>query len=142
MVCAAVEAMIDCCGGEVGVPVDDVLDTDRSLAEVDGTGSHLWAGVGLEGSRGGARMMFFGIDATGCECKTSLWRWFSYALRAHCLITYPACIWIEESPPHPVFPHFPHLLAAVEEHRQHPFAKVDDANVFFRLGRLGSIVCH
>lgn len=31
---------MDCCGGEVGVPVEDVLETDRSLADVEGTGSH------------------------------------------------------------------------------------------------------
>ena len=54
------------------MPIEDVRETDRSLAEVDGTGNHWWAGEGLEGSSGGAFMMFFGIDATGCECKTSL----------------------------------------------------------------------
>lgn len=55
------------------MPVDDVLETDRSLADVDGIGSHWWAGVGLEGSSGGALIIFFGIEATGCECRTSFY---------------------------------------------------------------------
>lgn len=54
------------------MPEDEVLEADFSLAEDAGMGSHWCAGVGLDGSRGGAFMMLFGIDATGCECSTSL----------------------------------------------------------------------
>lgn len=72
MVCAAADAIMDCAGGEIGVPVEDVLETERSLAEAEGTGSHWCAGVGLDESSGGAFMILLGIDATGWECKTSL----------------------------------------------------------------------
>jgi len=53
------------------VPLEEVLDADFSFADDEGTGSQLWAGVGLEGSSGGAFILLFGIDATGCECNTS-----------------------------------------------------------------------
>ena len=55
----------------MGVPDEDVLEVDRSLADDEGTGSHWCAGVGFEGSRGGAFILFFGIVTTGAECKTS-----------------------------------------------------------------------
>jgi len=57
--------MSDWPGGEDGVPVAEVFDDVFNLADEAGTGSHWWAGVGFDGSRGGAFMMFFGIDATG-----------------------------------------------------------------------------
>ena len=63
---------MDWLGGEDGVPLEEVLDADLSLAEDAGTGNHWCAGVGLEGSSGGAFIMLLGIDATGAECKTSL----------------------------------------------------------------------
>ena len=47
------------------MPDAEVFDADFSLAEVDGIGSHWWAGVGFEGSRGGAFRLLFGIEATG-----------------------------------------------------------------------------
>ena len=72
MVCAAEEAMVEYSGGEVGVPLEEVLDVDFSFADDEGTGSQLCAAVGWEGSRGGAFMLLFGMDATGCECNTSL----------------------------------------------------------------------
>jgi hypothetical protein len=56
------------------MPVSDVAEEDFNFAEDEGTGSHAWAGVGLAGSRGGAFRLLFGIDETGCECKTSLCR--------------------------------------------------------------------
>ena len=71
MVCAADDAMTDWPEGDEGVPVEEVFEADFSLAEVAGTGSHWCAGVGFDGSRGGAFMMFLGMDATGAECRTS-----------------------------------------------------------------------
>ena len=44
-----------------------------SLDEEAGIGRYACAGVGLAGSSGGAFRLFFGIDETGCECKTSFW---------------------------------------------------------------------
>ena len=65
MVCAAVEGRAALAGGEDGVPDEDVRDCDLSLADGLGMGSHWWAGVGFEGSKGGAFMLLLGIDATG-----------------------------------------------------------------------------
>jgi hypothetical protein len=41
--------MVEYSGGEDGVPLEEVLDADFSFADDEGTGSQLWAGVGLEG---------------------------------------------------------------------------------------------
>lgn len=54
----------------MGVPLVDVFAV-FSFAEAAGTGSQLWAVVGLAGSSGGALRLFLGIDETGCVCKTS-----------------------------------------------------------------------
>ena len=59
--------------GEVGVPLVDVLVGDFSLAEDEGIGSQLWAGVGFAGSNGGALRLFFGTEDIGYECNTSFW---------------------------------------------------------------------
>lgn len=47
------------------MPDAEVLDADLSRAEEEGIGSHWWAGVGFEGSRGGAFILLLGIEATG-----------------------------------------------------------------------------
>lgn len=47
------------------MPDAEVLEDDLSRAEDEGTGSHWWAGVGFEGSRGGAFILLFGTEATG-----------------------------------------------------------------------------
>ena len=52
-------------GGDEGVPEDDVLEPDFSLADVEGIGSQLCAGVGADGFKGGAFILLFGMDATG-----------------------------------------------------------------------------
>lgn len=65
MVWAAAEGRVEYSVGDTGVPVVDVGLEDFSLAEVDGTGSQLWAGVGLAGSSGGALRLFLGTEATG-----------------------------------------------------------------------------
>jgi hypothetical protein len=64
--------MFEVWGGELGVPLEEVIDADLSFADAEGMGSQLWPGVGFEGSRGGALRLFLGMDATGCECNTSL----------------------------------------------------------------------
>jgi hypothetical protein len=73
MVWAAAEGKVVFSTGEVGVPLVDALVTDLSFAEAEGTGSQLWAGVGLAGSSGGALRLFFGTDEIGGECKTSFY---------------------------------------------------------------------
>lgn len=65
MVCAAEDANVECSGGEVGVPLEETFDVDLNFADDDGTGSHWCAGVGFEGSRGGAFMLLLGMEATG-----------------------------------------------------------------------------
>ena len=40
MLWAAEDAMLVLAGGDVGVPVDEVVEFDRSFAVEDGTGSH------------------------------------------------------------------------------------------------------
>lgn len=65
MVWAAAEGIVEYSVGDTGVPVLDVVPEDFSLAEVEGTGSQLCAGVGFAGSSGGAFKLFFGTDATG-----------------------------------------------------------------------------
>lgn len=73
MVWAATEGVLDEGGGEVGVPdADDIPLAERSLAEAEGMGRNPWPGEGLAGSSGGALRLFFGMDATGCELRTSL----------------------------------------------------------------------
>ena len=58
--------------GEVAVPAAAAVPVDDlNFADVEGTGSHAWAGVGFAGSSGGALRLFFGTDDAGCECKTS-----------------------------------------------------------------------
>jgi hypothetical protein len=51
-----------------------VVEAALSLAEDAGIGSQAWAGEGLAGSRGGAFITDFGMEAIGCECNTSFFR--------------------------------------------------------------------
>ena len=57
-----------------GFPVPSGRDAGvaLSLAEADGIGRKAWAGVGLDGSLGGARRWDFGRFDIGGECSTSL----------------------------------------------------------------------
>lgn len=88
-------------------------------------------------------MMLFGIDATGWECRTSLYRPFiRNPWRTLTLGTHPACVGIEKSPPDTIFANVPHFPATIEKHGKHTLAKIDDGDVFFRLGRLSRIVGH
>jgi hypothetical protein len=54
-----------------GASVGDV-PAPLSFADVEGTGSHAWAGAGFAGSRGGALRLFFGTEDAGWEWSTSL----------------------------------------------------------------------
>ena len=59
-------------------------------------------------------MMFFGIDATGAECKTSLCE-LSFS-NGSCISfdpTYPASIRVQESPPDSILPDLLHLMTTV-----------------------------
>jgi hypothetical protein len=70
----------DACGksdGDVGAPVAIGPVDDLNFADVEGTGSQAWAGVGFAGSSGGALRLFFGTDEAGWECKTSLCSYIS-----------------------------------------------------------------
>lgn len=88
-------------------------------------------------------MMLFGIEATGWECRTSLYiQLIRNPWRKLILGTHPACVGIEKSPPDAIFPNVPHFPATIEKHGKHAFAKIDDGDVFFRLGRLSRIVGH
>ena len=40
MLWAADEAIVEWLGGEIGVPLDDTVEFDLSLADSEGTGSH------------------------------------------------------------------------------------------------------
>lgn len=55
--------------GAFGIPwaFTDVVDAAFSFADDVGTGRYACAGEGLAGSRGGAFMLDFGIDAIGWE---------------------------------------------------------------------------
>ena len=57
------------------------MEFDLSFADVDGTGSHWCAGVGFAGSSGGAFMLLLGIEATGCEWRTSFFKTISNVMR-------------------------------------------------------------
>ncbi len=87
--------------------------------------------------------MLLGIDATGCECSTSLYEvtvrlpWESMSVRTH-----PACVGIKKPPPDTVFANFPHFPATVEKHGKHAFTKIDNGDVLLGLGRLRRIVGH
>lgn len=65
--CAADDASTAERGGELGVPLADVVlaPADFSLAVADGMGKKLCPGVGFAGSKGGALRLFFGSDETG-----------------------------------------------------------------------------
>jgi hypothetical protein len=67
VLCDAADGNVDCVGGDIGVP-EELTEPDRSFALWLGTGSHWCASVGFAGSRGGAFKLFFGMEATGCEC--------------------------------------------------------------------------
>ena len=68
-------------GGDIGVPLFDVVPDDLNLADVAGTGSHWCPGVGFAGSSGGAFRLFLGIDETGGPWRTSFWYLVSFRLR-------------------------------------------------------------
>lgn len=94
-------------------------------------------------------MLLLGIDATGCECNTSL-----YGMSAPPTLKpssgrgnlgappYPACVRIQEPPPHSVLPNFPHLPTPIKEDAEHSLPQIDYAHVFLRLGGFSGVVCH
>ena len=105
-------------GGWCGIPCGFAVGTDPalSLADVAGTGRNACAGEGLAGSRGGVFILDFGIDEVGWECRTS----FLFAsargkINIRDYDTYPACIWIKESPPNAIIPDLVHLATSIEE---------------------------
>jgi len=73
IVCAAVDGLAAYSVGPVGIPwaFTGVLEAAFNFAEDAGTGRKTWAGVGFAGSRGGAFILDFGIDAMGWEWSTS-----------------------------------------------------------------------
>src|SRR5689334_8245535 len=56
--------------------------------------------------------------------------------------TYPARIWVEESPPHPIFQHIFHFSTSVQEDTKHSLSQVYYACVFFCLCWFCGVVCH
>jgi hypothetical protein len=94
-----------------------VPPVDFNLAEDEGTGSQLWAGVGFAGSRGGAFRLFFGTDDAGWEWSTSVC--LDISIRATSYIPDdfidPACVRIQESPPYAILSDFLHLPATIQK---------------------------
>lgn len=82
VLCDAAEGNVVWAGGETGVPLE-LTEPDLSFALWLGTGSHWCPSVGLAGSKGGALRLFLGIEATGCECSTSLQLAFGSRKRHH-----------------------------------------------------------
>lgn len=56
--------------------------------------------------------------------------------------SYPASVWIQESPPDSVLPNFLHLPTPVEENTEHSLPQIDYAHILLRFGGFSGIVCH
>jgi hypothetical protein len=118
--------------------------TVLSLAEAGGIGRKACAAVGFAVSEGGAWRTDFGMEAIGCEWRTSLCHSVSQRDRFQCpkVTTYPASIRVKEPPPDSVCSNNFHTAASVQKDGQHPFAEVDNLLVLLRIRRVRSIVCH
>ena len=104
----------------------------------------MWAADGLAVSNGGAFRIDFGIEAIGCEWRTSLWCLRSVQGQSISMLTvsYPAGVRIEEPPPYTILSNCVHSPASVEEHGQHSLSQVDDLLVLLRAGWLCCVVRH
>ena len=79
MECEAADGKALYSDADSGVPVDVAFEV-LSFAEDEGTGSQACAVVGCAGSRGGAFILFLGIDEMGCACRTSFYPGVSHEL--------------------------------------------------------------
>lgn len=58
------------------------------------------------------------------------------------VMSYPARIWVQETPPHSIGADLFHSATAIQKHCKHALAQVDNLLVLLRVRRVGRVVCH
>lgn len=88
--------------------------------------------------------MDLGMDATGCEWRTSFCPTMVSFLSNASLRPgpYPARIGIEKPPPNAVRPDLFHPATSIQKHSKHALAQINNLLVLLRVGRIGRIVSH
>lgn len=57
-------------------------------------------------------------------------------------MSYPARVGIQEAPPHSIGAELLHPATAVQKHRQHALAQINNLLVLLGVRRVGRVICH
>lgn len=56
--------------------------------------------------------------------------------------TYPACVWVQESPPYAICSDCIHATTPVQEYSEHAFSKIDNLVVLLGTRRICGVIGH